>query len=583
LNGRFYLLSLLIISVILLSSCTGAVYPNPIPCGDTDSLIRAIEIANSDSDLDTIELAAGCVYELTEVYDLGGVGGSTGLPQITSEITIIGHGASIMRALGGSYPEFRLILVGGDGDLFLRDLTLQNGYAYESPYPTDGERISGGAIRNIGNLSLEGVTILGNIASGAAGGIYNEGDMAIIHSTITRTHHQMNAMPLSGGAAIHNKEGASAIIVQTTINDNGQPNPTDWADSTNYVISNEYTSTMIIENSTISGNIGTAIGNHGDLDLIFSTIANNEAGLHDTSQRVSSVDLIGTLFNNTRDCYLNIDKITTNLNNMDSDWSCHVEHTIPPADIGLLPLADNGGATRTHALDTASPAVDAVIGDCPVYEDQRDVTRPQNAICDIGAYEHDGIIPPVGGEIDIPPTETPVVPPVDDPGDDPGDKADRTPTPTTLPDRCDLFDIEKARLVMHDIPSGGTTLDLYVEYPHLLPGLEEEIPWDTRPWEYSAALGKALVSNCTYRGYSGRIYCTFELTEAYFGYAYPFMVMVNFCDIPVFSHPGVSIFDPDPPAPDPPNPITCTVNLNQSDCTAAGGTYHQINQQCQCP
>jgi len=53
-------------------------------------------------------------------------------------------------------------------------------------------------------------------------------------------------------------------------------------------------------------------------------------------------------------------------------------------------LADNGGGTYTHALLSNSPAINA--GDnvgCPAT-DQRGVSRPQGAACDIGAYEFDG-------------------------------------------------------------------------------------------------------------------------------------------------------------------------------------------------
>jgi hypothetical protein len=53
--------------------------------------------------------------------------------------------------------------------------------------------------------------------------------------------------------------------------------------------------------------------------------------------------------------------------------------------LGLL--ADNGGPTETMALGTGSPAIDA--GDDATCEsmDQRGVSRPQGAHCDIGAFE----------------------------------------------------------------------------------------------------------------------------------------------------------------------------------------------------
>jgi hypothetical protein len=51
----------------------------------------------------------------------------------------------------------------------------------------------------------------------------------------------------------------------------------------------------------------------------------------------------------------------------------------------LQPLADNGGPTRTMAITPASPAFDAG-ATCPAT-DQRGVTRPQGAACDLGAFE----------------------------------------------------------------------------------------------------------------------------------------------------------------------------------------------------
>jgi len=61
---------------------------------------------------------------------------------------------------------------------------------------------------------------------------------------------------------------------------------------------------------------------------------------------------------------------------------------VPPGTAGLAALADNGGPTRTHALAGSSPAVDAAT-ECDVTVDQRYVSRPQGAACDIGAFEFD--------------------------------------------------------------------------------------------------------------------------------------------------------------------------------------------------
>jgi hypothetical protein len=56
-------------------------------------------------------------------------------------------------------------------------------------------------------------------------------------------------------------------------------------------------------------------------------------------------------------------------------------------DPRLDPLADNGGATLTHALQPGSPALDAgANASCPAT-DQRGLARPQGPNCDIGAVE----------------------------------------------------------------------------------------------------------------------------------------------------------------------------------------------------
>jgi predicted outer membrane repeat protein len=58
----------------------------------------------------------------------------------------------------------------------------------------------------------------------------------------------------------------------------------------------------------------------------------------------------------------------------------------------LNPLANNGGFTQTMALKNGSPAIDAGNdAKCPA-KDQRGVTRPQRAHCDMGAYEAPGNI-----------------------------------------------------------------------------------------------------------------------------------------------------------------------------------------------
>lgn len=76
--------------------------------------------------------------------------------------------------------------------------------------------------------------------------------------------------------------------------------------------------------------------------------------------------------------------------NLDSDGTCNLtaQGDISGADPHLGPLHDNGGPTWTHALMFDSPAIDAIpTANCMLTIDQRNVSRPQEAACDIGAFE----------------------------------------------------------------------------------------------------------------------------------------------------------------------------------------------------
>ena len=72
--------------------------------------------------------------------------------------------------------------------------------------------------------------------------------------------------------------------------------------------------------------------------------------------------------------------------NLVTDGSCGALLDDDPM-LGLL--ANNGGPTLTHALLSGSPAIDAGHNGYCTTTDQRGVSRPQGAACDIGAFEFD--------------------------------------------------------------------------------------------------------------------------------------------------------------------------------------------------
>jgi uncharacterized repeat protein (TIGR01451 family) len=170
-----------------------------------------------------------------------------------------------------------------------------------------------------------------------------------------------------------------------------------------------------MNNSTLSNNSADNIGgidNHaGTLILTHSTMAENSAntigGIYSHNSFVSAhFTLNSSIIANptsSGDC-INVDGSVTSSYSLiaDSNNTCGLIDGIDNNLIGhdplLLPLADNGGNTWTHALLPTSPAVDHVSvssNGCGtiIVTDQRGVTRPQDGdgdgtlSCDIGAFE----------------------------------------------------------------------------------------------------------------------------------------------------------------------------------------------------
>jgi hypothetical protein len=161
-----------------------------------------------------------------------------------------------------------------------------------------------------------------------------------------------------------------------------------------------------VENTTVSGNTATVEGGGmlvlDPVTVSSTTIANNSApaggGLHKVGD--SRLLLRNTIVADNPGGNCGFEAGTLPIEsaggNLDSGTSCALISAtdMSGADPLLGPLQNNGSRTETHALEPTSPAIDkAVSSTCPAI-DQRGVTRPQNAGCDIGAYEFDGAIPP---------------------------------------------------------------------------------------------------------------------------------------------------------------------------------------------
>src|SRR5262245_49509308 len=78
--------------------------------GDVHCLITSINQSNGNGETNTIQLADG-------TYTLGGPSGPTGLPEITSTLTILGeNAATVIIERDAAAPGFRILSVATSGD-----------------------------------------------------------------------------------------------------------------------------------------------------------------------------------------------------------------------------------------------------------------------------------------------------------------------------------------------------------------------------------------------------------------------------------------------------------------------------------
>ena len=360
-----------------------------------------------------------------DIIDLDVVGEiklSSGELAIGKELQIQGPGADELAVKGNFVSRVFAITVGGN--VAISGVTIANGSNTEG----DGGAIvnigtltltdtvvmdsvaglNGGGISNGGKLTLVNTTVTGNDASGEGGGIWNTGDLTLTDSTITNNSSSWGGgiatvgtlavtyTTISGNSAVTQGGGGIAISGAATLS---KSTVSGNISSVGGGIQNF--GRLALTNTTISGNIainlGGGIQNAESLTLINSTISDNSAGepgggIHNGSGALTLTNSIIAHGDAGDAC--GGQGVTSLGHNLDSDGTCGLSFAgdLSNTDPMLSPLQDNGGPTFTQALLTGSPAIDGgddSVVDAPLVleSDQRGVARLLGAHVDIGTYE----------------------------------------------------------------------------------------------------------------------------------------------------------------------------------------------------
>ena len=332
--------------------------------------------------LGSVDLTSSAISNNFSEFNGGGVYSKLGAVTLTDS-TIDGNEAAAYS--GGGLLNY------GDGSISVAGtITLTNSVVTAN---TAGQY--GGGIMNglFSTMTLTNSTVSGNSAVSKGGGIYHAGSLAM---TVNYSTVSGNSAADGGG---FNSSGLNTLLTLNNVTVSGNSATNGGA------IYNEFSGTVNLNNATISAN-STTTG--GAIRLI--------SGVITAANSIVAAQTLGA------DCTATI---TSTGYNLESGTSCSLTGTgdLQNTNPLLLPLADNGGPTQTHALPGDSPALD--VGDpagcmadldgdgtreTTLTTDQRGETRtdmlgvgnaPPDQVCDIGAYEYIPLIVNGGFEDDF--------------------------------------------------------------------------------------------------------------------------------------------------------------------------------------
>jgi hypothetical protein len=400
-------------------------------CADDNSSgsLRSIVAAAGEGDTIDLTMLTCSVITLSQ----------GAIPVMLDNLSIVGAGASKL-AIDGAGVD-RVLVHYGSGTLRLSAITVRNGANILTGYNVAG----GACILSGGYVTLDHSTISGchSAGEGAYGGGMLARGITLYTSTLSGnvalgSNADTFTAAYGGGAFAY--RGVAVLYDSSVSGNRATFNASDthgsydtgggiFADNGGYAsrstIEGNYSfgtgggiashGGFFVTDSTISGN--TAKGKTGGgifvrlfdaMNLSNSTIAHNSAvdggGLY-VSGRPQVLELQSTIIadniatGGAADISSQAPLTITGANNLiiAADAAIVLPADTLHAEPSLLPLANNGGPTRTHALSTGSPALDTGNNVAGLATDQRGAAFPRvlGAAADIGAFEGALAPPPV--------------------------------------------------------------------------------------------------------------------------------------------------------------------------------------------
>jgi hypothetical protein len=365
----------------------GCTLRDAVTAANTGAAVAGCAAGNEGA---VIELPPGVAIAFPEPDN-----GSNGLPVIERPITIRGHGATIARDPGLACPvapEFRLFEVVAGGILTLEDVTVTNGCVSSGS--------GGGVLSSGGTVVLREASIEGNESGSDGGGVAIAGGNLLAVDTTVRG----NLAAGSGGGISVSGDPGWLLLRRSTVSGN--------VAAAGGGLAHAGATRALVRASTFSGNVALAYGGGIELEgaspaltLDFSTVAGNASPLGAGAMAGTGVlALNGSLVGESSggsDCASGAGSVVASGANLDTDGSCAAlagGGVTTVASLGLGPLADNGGWTRTYLPLAGSPALDAAPAcanrsGAAVIADERDYPRPTDddgngtPACDLGAVE----------------------------------------------------------------------------------------------------------------------------------------------------------------------------------------------------